>query len=94
MSYRKIWSRAQFEALSPEEQEAIRHRAFLSDFYYPDVLIAVCAHCRESTVLRLSGLKKRFGNRRIVELEKKLRCRACGNKRGNRFFAAAFHDDE
>ena len=45
---------------------------------------ALCSKCRNRQVLKPAMLQGRFpGYTRIIDLEKKLRCTACGNRAGN-----------
>lgn len=88
MSKRGIWGRIELDALSAEDREGLRFRVRTTDFAYRDRLIAVCGSCRKATILHPSGLRKRFGNERLSWLEPKLKCEACGNRKGNRFFWA------
>lgn len=81
-------SRIELDALPREEREALRERVSLADFTSLDRLVAICGSCRRGRIMHPSKLKRRFGQRRIVYLEQKLICDACGNRRGNRFFWA------
>ena len=88
MGKRSIWGRIELDALSAEEREGLRFRARTTDFAHRDRLIAVCGSCRKGTILHPATLRKRFGNERLARLEPKLKCDACGNRKGNRFFWA------
>lgn len=45
---------------------------------------ALCSNCRNRRTLNQTMLQSRFpGYTRIIDLEKKLRCTACGNRAGN-----------
>lgn len=57
----------------------------LKDLGEWDRLEAICVRCRHRTVLRPTGLRRRWeGTTPIVTLEEKLRCKGCGNRVGNR----------
>ena len=92
MPLRSIWSIVELEALTPEDRVAMRGRAMLSDFYHRDHFVAICGKCCKGKILHPSKLKNRFGNVRLVRLEKKLKCGGCGNASGNRFLLAEAED--
>ena len=57
----------------------------LEDLGAWDRFEALCARCRKRTVPQPAALGRRWpGGTRIVDLEGRLRCRACGNRDGNR----------
>ena len=61
-----------------------RYAVRLKDLGRWDRLEAVCLRCRNKSVLDPARLlRRRPGYTRIVDLEAKLRCRACGNRNGN-----------
>ena len=51
------------------------------------VLTAVCPECRRRTQMRLWELTGRHpGHTHLTDVEKKLRCRQCGNCVGNKVY--------
>ena len=51
------------------------------------VLTAVCPECRHRVGMRLWQLTARHpGHEHLIDVEKRLRCRRCGNRTGNRIY--------
>lgn len=71
------------KALSP--RDAIR----LADLMSWHVLWATCFRCHRVAEVDVRWLKRRWPNRtRLIDLERRLRCAACGNGSDNRFSAS------
>jgi hypothetical protein len=70
-----------------EQKGNILYYAFcLEDLRAWHVVVAICGQCRHESPLRHQQLiGRRAHYTRLRDLERRLRCRRCGNARHNRF---------
>jgi hypothetical protein len=71
----------------PEQKENIPYYAFrLEDLRAWHVVVATCGQCHHEAPLRQQQLTGRHAPHfRLRDLERRLRCRRCGNTQQNRF---------
>ena len=61
-----------------------RYAIRLADLHNWHVVTATCLLCRRRATVALASLTRgRPGHTRLIDLERRLRCAACGNRHGN-----------